>query len=216
MTKYPYITSEQMENLVTKILHNAGICVEWNGNISKVDIDYIIEFEYDLDIVWQDIDYLDSNGNILAAIKPSDKVIIMNESKKTLFSENMGTMNFSKAHELGHWVLHVTGQNDYEQLMFLPTDIYHCRNVGKREPEEVQADMFAASILMPKGVITGAITELKKKGYVSFRELYLLKDKLEVSISALVARINTLKLLYIVDKKIYLSEDERTKQLSLF
>ncbi|WP_170866732.1 M78 family metallopeptidase domain-containing protein [Anaerocolumna jejuensis] len=52
--------------------------------------------------------------------------------------------------------------------------------------------MFAASLLMPKGVVTGAITELKKKGYVSFPELYFIKDKLEVSISALVARINTL------------------------
>ncbi|WP_312813221.1 ImmA/IrrE family metallo-endopeptidase [Sedimentibacter sp.] len=132
---------------------------------------------------------MDVGGMILAAIKPSEKLIIMNESKKDLFKEKMGTMNFSKAHELGHWVLHVT---------------------------EVQADMFAASLLMPKEIISEAVNELKQKGFVTFPELYKMADKFEVSISALTNRIIGLGLLYINNKKIYLSVDEMTGQMRLF
>jgi Zn-dependent peptidase ImmA (M78 family) len=76
--------------------------------------------------------------------------------------------------------------------------------------------MFAASILMPKDIISGAVNELKKHGKVAFPDLYKLKDEFEVSISALTIRIQELKLLCIVDKKIYLNEAEaKGKQILL-
>lgn len=216
MLNYKYIPMEEMELIVTQVLQKSNISASWTGHIEKIDIDHIIEFTYDLDIVWENIDGLDTKGIILAAIKPSDKLIIMNESKKELFKEKMGTMNFSKAHELGHWILHVTEQNDYEQITFLPTEVFHCRNMVKRPPKEVQADMFAASLLMPKEIISEAVNELKHKGFVSFPELYRIADEFEVSISALTNRIRGLGLLYINNKKIYLSEDEVTGQMKLF
>lgn len=216
MLDYKYISQEEMEFITTQVLKRSEIPFSWNGHIEKVDIDYIIEFVYDLEIAWEDIDSLDVNGTILAAIKPADKLIIMNESKKDLFKEKMGTMNFSKAHELGHWILHVTEQKEYEQMTFLKTEVFHCRNMVKRPPKEVQADMFAAAILMPKEVISKAVNELKQKGFVTFPELYEMADDFEVSISALVNRIKNLRLLYVENKKIYLSEDEATGQLKLF
>lgn len=216
MLDYNYISQEEMEFITTQVLKRSEIPFSWNGHIEKVDIDYIIEFVYDLEIAWEDIDSLDVNGTILAAIKPADKLIIMNESKKDLFKEKMGTMNFSKAHELGHWILHVTEQKEYEQMTFLKTEVFHCRNMVKRPPKEVQADMFAAAILMPKEVISKAVNELKQKGFVTFPELYEMADDFEVSISALVNRIKNLRLLYVENKKIYLSEDEATGQLKLF
>lgn len=216
MLDYKYISQEEMEFITTQVLKRSEIPFSWNGHIEKVDIDYIIEFVYGLEIAWEDIDSLDVNGTILAAIKPADKLIIMNESKKDLFKEKMGTMNFSKAHELGHWILHVTEQKEYEQMTFLKTEVFHCRNMVKRPPKEVQADMFAAAILMPKEVISKAVNELKQKGFVTFPELYEMADDFEVSISALVNRIKNLRLLYVENKKIYLSEDEATGQLKLF
>ena len=36
----------------------------------------------------EDIDSLDANGIILAAIKPADKLIIMNESKRIYLKED--------------------------------------------------------------------------------------------------------------------------------
>lgn len=216
MSDYKYISQEDMEYIATKVLQKSNISTFWNGHIDKVDIDYIIEFVYDLEIIWENIDNLDTKGIILAAIKPSEKIIIMNESKKDLFKEKMGTMNFSKAHELGHWVLHVTEQKSYEQMSFLHTEVFQCRNMVKRHPKEVQADMFAASLLMPKEIITVAVNELKSKDFVTFPELYKMADDFEVSISALTNRIKGLGLLYIENKKIYLPEEEVNGQLKLF
>ena len=215
MPGYIFITQADMEHITTQVLHKSKIATSWNGCVEKIDIDYIIEFVYDLEITWENIDNLDSDGIILAAIKPTDKTIIMNESKKDLFIEKMGTMNFSKAHELGHWILHVAN-NDYEQITFLPIEEFHCRNMIKRHPIEVQADMFAASLLMPKDIISEAVNELKHKGYVTFPELYKLADEFEVSISALTNRIKTLGLLYIKNKIIYNSVDEAIRQIKLF
>lgn len=216
MSGYTFITQADMEHITTQVMQKSKIATSWNGCIEKIDIDYIIEFVYDIEITWENIDNLDSNGIILAAIKPSDKIIIMNESKKDLFIEKMGTMNFSKAHELGHWILHVAKNNGHEQITFLPIEVFHCRNMIKRHPIEVQADMFAASLLMPKDIISEAVNELKQKGYVTFPELYKVADEFEVSISALTNRIKTLGLLYIKNKTIYNSEDEAIGQIKLF
>lgn len=211
---YTFISSKEMDIITSIILNDANIPTIWEGKIQKVDIDSLIEFTFELDIVWANIDDLDYNNIVLAAINPSLKTIYLNETKKNLFEEKIGTMNFTKAHELGHWVLHITKQQEYEQICFKPSEVYYCRTSAIRHPEEIQADMFAASLLMPRDVIVGAVKEIKKKGYVTFSELYRLADQFEVSISALINRISSLKLLYFKGKKIYLSEDDITGQLS--
>jgi len=212
-----FITDKDMEFITEKILANANLATTWQGYVAKTDIDSIIEFEYGLDIQWENIDHLCTDGIVLAAIIPDQKLIYMNESQKCMFVEKMGTMNFSKAHELGHWILHVTEQQEYEQLSFGQSDRYFCRSNAKRMPEEIQADMFAAAILMPKEIITGAISDLISRKRVVLRDLYILKDSFEVSISALTNRIRALKLLYIDDNgKIFMNEAEALGQLTLF
>lgn len=217
MASYRFIPPDEMERITEKVLIDSQINVAYSGGINRIDIDAIIEFGYGLEIAWENIDALSKEGIVLAVIKPKDKLILMNSSQESLFKEKIGTMNFSKAHELGHWVLHVTDQGAYEQLSFDTTEIYYCRSFNKRPPEELQADMFASSLLMPKPIITGAIDDLKKKRNVSFSDLYELKDLFEVSISALVTRINRLELLFIgEDKKIYTSKDAAQGQQTLF
>jgi Zn-dependent peptidase ImmA (M78 family) len=76
--------------------------------------------------------------------------------------------------------------------------------------------MFAASILMPKAIIAGAINQIKETRQVVFPDLYKLRDQFEVSISALVNRVNQLGILYAVDNKVYSSKAEATGQLVLF
>lgn len=195
MHKYRFISPDEMEQITSKILMEAGINTEWIGKVESVDIDSLIEFKYNLNISWENIDHLDVESEILAAISPATQTIIMNESKKAFFVDKMGTMNFTKAHELGHWVLHVQGLA--ERLTSVSNkNVYYCRDYSKKEPEEVQADMFAANILMPRKVITGALEELvSKNGKVKFADLYELKDDFDVSISALVNRTKALNLL---------------------
>lgn len=216
MRDYTFISTQEMEIITSIILNDADVSTVWDGEVKKVNIDSLIEFTFDLDVIWENLDDLDSLNNVLAAIKPNIKTIYLNETKKDLFEDKIGTMNFTMAHELGHWVLHVTKQQIYEQLSFRQNDRYYCRSSSKRLPEETQADMFAASLLMPKNIVIGAVNDINKKGYVKFAELYKLADQFEVSISALKNRIVSLKLLYFKDKKIYLSEDDVTGQMSIF
>ena len=49
---------------------------------------------------------------------------------------------FTVAHELGHFVLHRPGERI--------TDITFARRMGQRDPIEVEADGFAANLLMPE------------------------------------------------------------------
>lgn len=212
----PYITNDKMDTIAESVLLQAGLSTEWQGSVVKVDIDALIEFEYGLEIVWKNIDHLSKDGIVLAAIIPKRKQICMNETKMDLFMAKMGTMNFSKAHELGHWILHVIEQQDYEQLSFDDSEAYFCRGGLKRPPEEIQADMFAASLLMPRKIVTGAVNRLKERGKVNFPDLYQLKENFEVSISALTARVQQLGLLYIANHKVYLSQAEATGQIVLF
>ncbi len=211
----PYIKNSEMDVIAESILLKAVIPISWEGKVSRINIDSIIEFTYDLEISWENIDHLSKDGVVLAAINPKNKIIYMNETQKDLFTKNVGTMNFSKAHELGHWILHVTKQRDYEQISFLEGETYLCRGGLKKPPEEFQADMFAASILMPKKIITGAINLLKEREKITFPVLYRLADEFEVSISALTNRLRELNLLYIKEKTIYMSKAEATGQLSL-
>ncbi|WP_026184199.1 ImmA/IrrE family metallo-endopeptidase [Desulfitobacterium hafniense] len=131
----PYITNDEMDIIAESVLSQAGLSTEWQGAVVKVDIDTLIEFEYGLEIVWQNIDYLSEDGIVLAAIMPKRKQICMNETKMELFMSKMGTMNFSKAHELGHWILHVLEQQDYEQLSFDDSEAYFCRG-GQSVPQK--------------------------------------------------------------------------------
>ena len=213
--KTSYIKNSEMEAIAESVLRSANLSTSWNSEIARIDVDQIIEFTYDLEIQWENIDHLSKSGNVFAAISPKRKIIYMNESKRDLFMQKMGTMNFSKAHELGHWVLHVTKQRDYEQLSFNDQELYLCRGGSSRSPEEIQADMFAASILMPKDIITNAINEIKKDRRVTFPDLYMLADQFEVSISALTIRVENLGLLYIRNNQVFMYKEEFTGQMSL-
>jgi len=212
-----FIPPDDMEQITDSILSEAKMPTTWQGSVTRTDIDTLIEFEYGLSIEWKNIGHFAPDDVVLAAIVPRHKLIYLNETKEELFMEKMGTMNFSKAHELGHWVLHVIEQKEYQQLSFSEQDTFFCRSSYKKPPEETQADMFAASILMPKNIICGAIGELKHSGKVTFPDLYNLKDQFEVSMSALTSRIKQLNLLYISnDKKIYFSEADALGQVTLF
>jgi Zn-dependent peptidase ImmA (M78 family) len=214
--KKGYITQDEMNIITDTVLAKAGLPTTWQGTVNKTDIDTLIEFEYGIDIVWENIDHFAPDEEVFAALMPKRKLIYMNEAKRALFINKMGTMNFSKAHELGHWILHITEQRDYEQLTFLEDQTYFCRSVSKKHPQEIQADMFAASILMPKDIISCAVNKLKERGRVTFPNLYKLRDEFEVSISALTIRIQELKLLYITaEKEIFFSEVEAAGQMSI-
>ncbi|MGP4107755.1 ImmA/IrrE family metallo-endopeptidase [Virgibacillus sp. L01] len=141
----------------------------------------------------------------------------MNESQRGLFEEKIGTMNFTFAHELGHWVMHAI---DDTQLCFDMTGknkVFYCRSVNNKQPEEIQADMFTSSLLMPKTLIISYIQKLKQNRKVQWADLYEIKDNFDVSISALTTRLQYLNLLYVdKNKAIHNSKEEASGQQVIF
>ena len=215
-----FITVHQFEAITEKILTDCGISLEWTPQFAPIDIDAIIEFHYELSFDTADLTLRTGEEDVLAAICAEKRVIYLNDRKLDLLNSNDGLMRFTKAHELGHWVLHIDKLSLEAQttLLDLPLVNLICRS-NQKDPREVQADMFAAHILMPTPLITAAFYKLEQRvDRVSWSELYKLKNKFDVSISALCNRLNDLHLCYIPngENNIYRSKEEWAGQLSLF
>jgi Zn-dependent peptidase ImmA (M78 family) len=208
-----FITIDQMESITQKILMDFGFQI-LSSAPSPIPIEEIIEFHYELDILWEDISHLKSDGIVMAAIYPNEKTIVMNESQKDLFEKKIGTRNFTFAHELGHWVLHASDESQLCLELETNKKIFYCRSKSRKPPEEFQADLFAGRILMPKPIIESFLNDIKRERTVSWQDLYSLKDALDVSITALKVRIEQLKLLHFENKAIYNSPDEAMGQMS--
>ena len=125
----PYISLEDMDNITQSILSDYEIDVE---NITEaIPIEEIIEFHFDLSVSWENIDDLSQGEHVMAAIFPSEKQIVMNENKLDLFKENEGFMNFTFAHELGHWVLHTADDTQLSFDLNSNKHIFYCRSTSK-------------------------------------------------------------------------------------
>jgi hypothetical protein len=214
-----FITLSQMETITENILNKVQYSLSWNGTSNAVPIDEIIEFQYDLDIAWEPIDHFSEGDLVMAAILPTQRKIIMNDSCKELYEEKIGTLNFTMAHELGHWVLHVDDKLNQQTAFVFDEDqeIYYCRAFSKKPPEEFQADMFAGCLLMPRPILAPLINLLKDEyQQITFPQLYNICEVFKVTISALKVRLHTLNLLYI-DKNgtIYNSKEDYKGQLTL-
>ncbi|UQZ87482.1 hypothetical protein SK3146_06784 [Paenibacillus konkukensis] len=199
--KSRYITNEQMESVTMSILTDYGYDPH-DKVIRPVPIEELVEFHFDLQIIWEAIDHLDQDGMVMAAIFPTEKRIVLNETHRELFDSKLGTYHFTLAHELGHWVLHTT-QTSYRlrsQHSFSPesgdSPVY-CRSLSQKPAIEVQADLFAGCLLMPRPMLERAVGQLRRIGRIQLFHLYRLADCFGVSISALTVRLAQLQLLIV-------------------
>ncbi|WP_339196253.1 ImmA/IrrE family metallo-endopeptidase [Paenibacillus sp. FSL P4-0176] len=216
MSRVPYISAEEMEDIALNILTDYGFDFENMVLPMATPIEEIIEFHFELDFAWEPIDHFDLSGIVMAAILPGQKRIIMNESRKELFEEKIGTMNFTMAHELGHWVLHVNDKDNLQTSLNLnkSKEVFYCRSHSTRPPVEQQADMFAGAILMPKPALEKFVGKLKATRNIDMGSLYTLAGFFKVSISALCVRLNRLELLYVHKGQVYNSKEEYDGQIA--
>jgi hypothetical protein len=87
------------------------------GSISSppVPLELIIERLFDLNICWESIP--DRPGaEILGALRPSERMIVLNELHVNTLQSKPGLERFTLAHELGHWDLYVD-----QAALFHPT-----------------------------------------------------------------------------------------------
>ncbi len=216
MRRNNFITLNKMRDITTSILDRTGYPLQWNGSIQAVPIEDIIEFDFDIEWNWGNINHL-SDGCAMAALYPKEKEIILNVSCKDLFKEKFGTMMFTLAHELGHWVLHIEDVTNM-QISLFEDGAFYCRSHQNKSPIEYQADLFAGCLLMPEEILSPLIHDLlNKNSGITWRNLYNIAKDFEVSISALTTRLQQLKLVYIDSNKvIHNSKEEAMGQQRLF
>ncbi len=157
--EYPYLKSSAIERESIELLKNFNNKNKINLS-APVPVFDIIEFlGYDIDFrkdgIYQDTDIL--GGTLI-----EEKTVQINEN----ISSHEGRMHFTAAHEIGHIVLHAP---IFKRVNNVDSDqkIISRKNEGfegeKKQPEEWQADKFAAFLLMPSQLVKKAFFDKYKK-----------------------------------------------------
>lgn len=165
-----------------------------------VDVDLVGELVYGLRWDWDVIP--EPPGKVIwAGLVPDERRIVMNERHLETYRRNEGLERFTKAHELGHWVCHVPGV-DRAALpgpeaglpargpWRLVLDVAEGASEAHRWRER-HANWFAAALLMPAPLLLPATRALDLERWP---DRYRLRDRFNVSISALNRRLASLGL----------------------
>lgn len=166
-----------------------------------IDVDLVGELGCGLQWDW---DVLPEPPSTLvwAALFPHEARVVMNEAHAPKFAASRGLERFTKAHEIGHWMLHVDKAKIDKAEEYSDGGIvteYIVRGTltssqarrGQTNWLERHADWFAAALLMPASIFVPAAEQLDLRDENSLRQL---AARFDVSLAALRARIGQLEL----------------------
>lgn len=194
----PFIPDATLEELANELLERYGRDIE---PIYKppVPVEKIADFLLELNLEWRDIPDTEAEP-ILAYLDPGSKTIRLNERRLAFFEQYPGTYQYTLAHEIGHYQLHLLGDTR-------PDQAYVCRFQGiPKDRREWQAERFASYLLMPESLLLPAIEEIDLYRWPT---LYRLRDQFQVSITALTIRLEELGYLYVTTNgRLYPSQTE--------
>jgi hypothetical protein len=150
---YPYLKNSTIEKESKKLLGDFSNKTGHKLSAPIPVFDIIEYLGYDVDFRKDGI-YEDKN--LLGGTLIDQKTIEINEN----LSDHEGRMNFTAAHEVGHIILHVPFYNEKHGKDVSEHKIISRKDGGfegtKKEPEEWQADKFAAFLLMPSVLVKKA------------------------------------------------------------
>mgnify|MGYP000713484974 FL=1 len=150
---YPYLKNSTIERESKKLLGDFSNKTGHKLSAPIPVFDIIEYLGYDVDFRKDGI-YEDKN--LLGGTLIDQKTIEINEN----LSDHEGRMNFTAAHEVGHIILHVPFYNEKHGKDVSEHKIISRKDGGfegtKKEPEEWQADKFAAFLLMPSVLVKKA------------------------------------------------------------
>jgi hypothetical protein len=157
---YPYLKNSTIEKESKKLLGDFNNKTGHKLSAPIPVFDIIEYLGYDVDFRKDGI-YEDKN--LLGGTLIDQKTIEINEN----LSDHEGRMNFTAAHEVGHIILHVPFYNEKHGKDVSEHKIISRKDGGfegtKKEPEEWQADKFAAFLLMPSELIKKAFFKNYKR-----------------------------------------------------
>ena len=235
-----FYRDEQIETIAEQRLVSLEKCLGTQLSL-PIPIDLVGEKILGLSFLWEEIDELPGE-TVLGAILPAERLVLLNERRRPLFQEKPGLERSTKGHEMGHWDLFVDESvldtpSLFEKagdpaialrssprgsvvvlsgLLAFPEGQEALRRIRSRadEPQEARAvNRYAAALSMPKRMIVDAAQRVDR---TKWPNLYRLSETFEVTISALVVRLQQLNMLYIApDRTLYPSAEEAHGQRSL-
>ena len=153
--KVPWLPKSGIEAIATDVL--AGYEEMIGAPVAPpIPVEDVIERYLDLRIGFMDFEKTYGFHGVLGAIYVKDRLIYADNALLEDHSE--GRLNFTFAHEAGHWVLHRKFVTHAEDSRAERTAII-CRKKDAKKPAEWQADFFAACLLMPEKWIKSAFEE---------------------------------------------------------
>lgn len=206
-----------------------------------IPIDLVAEKVLGLDFLWDTIEELPGE-TILGGLNSKERLIVLNEKRRDLFSQKPGLERSTKGHEMGHWDLFVDkGTLDHPALLHLDSgcpfafrrspkgDVAIIKLLSQNpegwglfrqlrsrldEPDEARVvNRYAAALSMPVDLLRA---EAMKTDRMKWPNLYRLAEKFDVTISALTVRLEQLGLIFVdEDKKIYESRSAAMGQTTL-
>ena len=155
------------------------------------DVERLLD-ELNLGLVWEPVE--DPVGHkLLAQLEPRTARVILNERHFEELEAKGGRLRrFTLAHEIGHWQIHAEAIRSGTLSLFVGDRIW-CR-AGSREQPEIQADIFAAALLIPQDRLRPLLPTTPWQGWPP---VYELADRFIVSVSAMRVRLERLKLMHV-------------------
>ena len=211
--KTSYLTTKEIERRASTLILKYE---ERYGFIPiPVPVEIIAENILDLVLEWNRVPE-NPNEIIFAGLNPIQRKVIFNEQRANYYDNNDGLYNTVLAHEVGHWVLHVDAVELGLQPKLPGTEIaskFIYRSTGPHKPIEWQAHNFMGYLLLPHRLLRNYI---ENEDIYDWKGLYYLREKFDVTISALIIRLKKMGQIYIDDdKKIYRSEAVYKGQISM-
>lgn len=202
--KTRYLPLKSIEKSADQLI---GSYEERYGLISApIPIEKIAEKLLDLILEWNDIPE-ESSEIIFAGLNPRRRKVIFNEKRRDYYKDTDGLYNTVLAHEVGHWVLHVDAADLGLQPMLPGTEMasaFVYRATGPMKAIEWQAHAFMGCLLLPYRLLKNHI---ETGDIYDWSGLYYIKEKFDVTISALVIRLKKMGVIFIDDdRSIYPSE----------
>jgi Zn-dependent peptidase ImmA (M78 family) len=150
------------------------------------DIERLLD-QLGLDLLWEEVAD-EEGGQLLGQLIPEQQLVVLNERHRGLLEEKGGRLRrYTLGHEVGHWTLHADAVRS-GTLKLLDGERIWCRN-GSPDPIERQAEMFSASLLMPKDLLLNALPRQPWRGW---RPVYRLADLFLVNVTPMAIRLEEL------------------------
>ncbi len=151
---------ERHELRAAQVLTDYSLKAAWARSL-PVPVEHVLE-TMGLRILWVELDE-PLGERILGALDPATSTIYMNERHLKLFEDVIGPQAFTYGHELGHWLYDAENPAQLtlgggEGGQVLCRGLRQIRLEDRARIREVNANQFAACLLLPRDLVVNAIS----------------------------------------------------------